>query len=216
MRVRGSSSRVELRHDVFAQAPSAFLGRWAGRRVSVSKSGQSRRDRDGWQVCHLLSHELKETGTTAYIKDGAVKLLRVFCTQLPFVWLTSRIDLFIYWATSFLISPIQLTTKEECLNCLGSASWERFSSSSGLHSFLSLIKSSSVFEKNGWLCDHAGFFFVAVYAFYFTVFASSFKRNIFPWIFLSPSVAIVGLAKVGYQVCLFRRMQNFGVRLGCS
>ena len=30
---------------------SAFLGRRAGRRVSVSKSGLSRRDRDGWQVC---------------------------------------------------------------------------------------------------------------------------------------------------------------------
>ena len=29
---------------------SAFLGRRAGRRVSVSKSGLSRRDRDGWQV----------------------------------------------------------------------------------------------------------------------------------------------------------------------
>ena len=29
----------------------AFLGRRAGRRVSVSKSGLSRRDRDGWQVC---------------------------------------------------------------------------------------------------------------------------------------------------------------------
>ena len=30
---------------------SAFLGRWAGRRVSVSKSGLSGQDRDGWQVC---------------------------------------------------------------------------------------------------------------------------------------------------------------------
>ena len=30
---------------------SAFLGRRAGRRVSVFKSGLSRRDRDGWQVC---------------------------------------------------------------------------------------------------------------------------------------------------------------------
>ena len=29
---------------------SAFLSRQAGRRVSVSKSGLSRRDRDGWQV----------------------------------------------------------------------------------------------------------------------------------------------------------------------
>ena len=29
---------------------SAFLGRRAGRRVSVSKSGLSRRDRDFWQV----------------------------------------------------------------------------------------------------------------------------------------------------------------------
>ena len=32
---------------------SAFLGRRAGRRVSVSKSGLSRRDRDGWQVWKL-------------------------------------------------------------------------------------------------------------------------------------------------------------------
>ena len=30
---------------------SAFLGRRAGRRVLVSKSGLSRRERDGWQVC---------------------------------------------------------------------------------------------------------------------------------------------------------------------
>ena len=30
---------------------SAFLGSRAGRRGSVSKSGQSRRERDGWQVC---------------------------------------------------------------------------------------------------------------------------------------------------------------------
>ena len=29
---------------------SAFLGHRAGRRVSVSKSGLSRRERDGWQV----------------------------------------------------------------------------------------------------------------------------------------------------------------------
>ena len=33
---------------------SAFLGRRAGRRVSVSKSGLSRRDRDGWQVCNTV------------------------------------------------------------------------------------------------------------------------------------------------------------------
>ena len=33
---------------------SAFLGRRAGRRVFVSKSGLSRRDRDGWQVCNQL------------------------------------------------------------------------------------------------------------------------------------------------------------------
>ena len=32
---------------------SAFWGRRAGRRVSVSKSGLSRRDRDGWQVCKV-------------------------------------------------------------------------------------------------------------------------------------------------------------------
>ena len=33
------------------QDESAFLGRRVGRRVSVSKSGLSRRERDGWQVC---------------------------------------------------------------------------------------------------------------------------------------------------------------------
>ena len=31
---------------------SAFLGRWEGRRVSVSKSVLSRRVRDGWQIWH--------------------------------------------------------------------------------------------------------------------------------------------------------------------
>ena len=34
---------------------SAFLGRRAGRRVSVSKSGLSRRDQDGWQVWRLIA-----------------------------------------------------------------------------------------------------------------------------------------------------------------
>ena len=37
---------------------SAFWGRRAGRRVSVFKSGLSRRDRDGWQVCLSLISRL--------------------------------------------------------------------------------------------------------------------------------------------------------------
>ena len=46
---------------------SAFLGRGAGGRVSVSKSVLSRRDRDGWQVCYrcAIHSTLKRSSNSA-------------------------------------------------------------------------------------------------------------------------------------------------------
>ena len=51
---------------------SAFLGRRAGRRVSVSKSGLSRRDRDGWQVCRK--------------EENFVQLQGKFCLKLEIIF----------------------------------------------------------------------------------------------------------------------------------
>ena len=51
-----------------------FFGRRAGRRVSVSKSGLSRRDRDGWQVCFCQRNLF-----------GQMKFLTNFFTK-PQVW----------------------------------------------------------------------------------------------------------------------------------
>ena len=71
---------------------SAFLGRRAGRRVSVSKSGLSRRDRDGWQVCY------KRVRGRGWTRLGSVPILclcssgslRRWCTALPWLSVSCR------------------------------------------------------------------------------------------------------------------------------
>ena len=68
---------------------SAFLGRRAGQRVSVSKSGLSRRDRDGWQVCTCCCYSFKKnSGVYKNYYDCAntsTPTPRLLCINFPFI-----------------------------------------------------------------------------------------------------------------------------------
>ena len=76
-----------------------FLGRRVGRRVSVFKSGPSRRDRDGWQVC-TLARGLYIPIITCWevfkpfknLLGGFYRLHWLVCAEaiLPYMWKTLK------------------------------------------------------------------------------------------------------------------------------